>query len=134
MHSASLHLVHNITHTVYNYYSRLPYWNGQMLSEAIIHVVNHDVMSVRTLSRTQLTLLKIHKLKYTPHFTCGNLNIVNLIVCNICDGGNYVGETGPEFHLQSNNPKKTMRGNSNYSMSFNSSFFWFVLIIIFFFK
>ena len=43
------------------------------------------------------------------HFNCDTPNVVYLICCNICENGNYVGQTGSKFRLRFNNHKKTVK-------------------------
>ena len=58
-----------------------------------------------------------------PPLNCDTPNVVYLLCCNLCDKGNYVGETGTKFRLRFNNHKKTVLDEAvNYPVSkhFNS--------------
>ena len=46
-----------------------------------------------------------------PPLTCDTKNVIYIFYCNICNEGNYVGETGTQFRLRFNNHKKSIRDN-----------------------
>ena len=53
-----------------------------------------------------------------PPLDCDTPNVVYLLCCNLCDKGNYVGQTGTKFRLRFNNHKKTIQDKSeNYPVS-----------------
>ena len=45
------------------------------------------------------------------NYNCDSSNIVYLLMCNMCNFGNYVGETSTKFRLGINNHKKSIRDN-----------------------
>ena len=47
-----------------------------------------------------------------PPLNCDTANVVYLLCCNVCEKGNYVGQTGTKFRLRFNNHKKTILDKS----------------------
>ena len=43
---------------------------------------------------------------------CDSYNIVYLLICEICDSGNYIGETSNKLRFRLNNHKKSIRDSS----------------------
>ena len=46
------------------------------------------------------------------NYNCDSYNIVDLLMCDKCDSGNYIGETSNRLRLRLNNHKKSIRDNS----------------------